>query len=62
MALGDLGAIAGWAGIVTGAIRVTVWGAPVMAATVLVGMVFASAAWMLLSKWLDAIWSHHDRD
>ena len=42
--LGGLGASAGGAGIVKGAIRVTFWGALAMAATAAVGMVFGVAA------------------
>jgi vacuolar iron transporter family protein len=38
--LGGLGASAGDAGIVKGALRVTLWGALAMAATALVGMIF----------------------
>ena len=42
--LGGLGASAGGAGIVKGAIRVTFWGAMAMAATAAVGMIFGVAA------------------
>lgn len=42
--LGGLGASAGGAGIVKGAVRVTFWGALAMAATAGVGMVFGVAA------------------
>lgn len=38
--LGGLGASAGGAGIVKGAVRVTFWGALAMAATAAVGMIF----------------------
>ncbi|MNL82864.1 hypothetical protein D3C87_2103530 [compost metagenome] len=38
--LGALGASAGGAGIVRGALRVTLWGALAMAATAAVGMLF----------------------
>ena len=44
MALGGLGASAGGAGIVKGAVRVTFWGALAMAATAGVGWVFGVAA------------------
>lgn len=43
-ALGGLGASAGGAGIVKGALRVTFWGALAMAATAAVGMIFGVAA------------------
>jgi VIT1/CCC1 family predicted Fe2+/Mn2+ transporter len=42
--LGGLGASAGGAGIIKGAVRVTFWGALAMAATAVVGMVFGVAA------------------
>jgi VIT1/CCC1 family predicted Fe2+/Mn2+ transporter len=42
--LGGLGASAGGAGIVKGALRVTFWGAMAMAATAAVGMIFGVAA------------------
>ena len=42
--LGGLGASAGGAGIVTGAVRVTFWGALAMAATAGVGMLFGVTA------------------
>ncbi|MCF8487165.1 MAG: VIT family protein [Rhodobacteraceae bacterium] len=42
--LGGLGASAGGAGIVKGALRVTFWGALAMAATAAVGMIFGVAA------------------
>lgn len=43
MALGGLGATAGGAGLVRGAIRVTFWGALAMAATAAVGWLFGVA-------------------
>ncbi|HVI27043.1 VIT family protein [Hansschlegelia sp.] len=43
-ALGGLGASAGGAGIVKGAVRVTFWGALAMAATAAVGMIFGVSA------------------
>jgi VIT1/CCC1 family predicted Fe2+/Mn2+ transporter len=42
--LGGLGASAGGAGIVKGAVRVTFWGALAMAATAIVGLIFGVAA------------------
>jgi VIT1/CCC1 family predicted Fe2+/Mn2+ transporter len=42
--LGGLGASAGGAGIVRGALRVMVWGALAMVATAAVGMVFGVMA------------------
>lgn len=42
--LGGLGASAGGAGIIKGAVRVTFWGALAMAATAVVGTVFGVAA------------------
>lgn len=42
--LGGLGASAGGAGILKGAVRVTFWGALAMAATAGVGMMFGVAA------------------
>ena len=44
MALGGLGASAGGAGIVKGAIRVTFWSAFAMGAKAVVGMIFGVAA------------------
>jgi VIT1/CCC1 family predicted Fe2+/Mn2+ transporter len=44
MALGGLGASAGGAGLVKGAIRVTFWGALAMAATAAVGLLFGVVA------------------
>lgn len=38
--LGSLGALAGGAGIIRGATRVTLWGAAAMAATAVVGSLF----------------------
>jgi len=43
-ALGGLGASAGGAGVVKGALRVTFWGALAMAATAAVGMIFGVGA------------------
>ncbi len=43
--LGGLGASAGGAGVVKGALRVTFWGALAMAATAAVGMAFGVATW-----------------
>lgn len=42
--LGALGASAGGAGVLKGAVRVTFWGALAMAATAGVGMMFGVAA------------------
>ncbi|MGY9047972.1 MAG: hypothetical protein ACKVKF_13155 [Rhodobacterales bacterium] len=42
--LGGLGASAGGAGVLNGALRVTFWGALAMAATAGVGMIFGVAA------------------